>query len=225
MPSIRIPESAYEALRSLAGLTEAQFAELLDGLSKSQPGMSMEAFCEHVALSVKPEDAAIAKQIVGELFRLDALRGNLGVNPTQLAEMIYDAAIKEKNKDVLFPKETASLLANRITKIFECSYKLSLTAKVSDVSTEHSHVFFSARVFTDIRPIFTEDATSIDAAVLIHHLVIHYGENNDHKDFNVALDASDVQSLRQVLDRADKKAALLRELVDKSKVVYIHPEH
>jgi hypothetical protein len=224
MSPISIPDSAYDALRFLAGLTEDQFSELLSVISKSKPEMSSESFARHVASCFNDEEATKVKRITRELFRIEAMRDNVGLSPKQLGDAIVQGALDEESNGLSLPKESIVLLGERITKIYECSYQLSVTAKVLDVATEHTHVFLSARTFTDIRPVFTADATSIDAAVLVHHLVIHYLESGEHRDFNVALDTKDIQSLRESLDRADKKANLLRELVNKSNVAYVQPE-
>jgi hypothetical protein len=96
--------------------------------------------------------------------------------------------------------------------------------KAMDVVLDHSHVFFHAKILTDIRPVFNTKGDSIDAAVIVHNLRIHYEEDSDHKDFYVALDTSDIQELREVLDRADTKAKCLQGLVKKSGVSYLDAE-
>ncbi len=71
-------------------------------------------------------------------------------------------------------------------------------------------------------PVFNEKGDSVDAAVIVHNLRIHFGEDSDHKDFYVALDTSDIQSLRDVLDRADAKAKCLQGLLKTSGVSYLN---
>jgi hypothetical protein len=108
-----------------------------------------------------------------------------------------------------------------LTKIFELRRSLSVTTKALDVLTSQDRVFYSARILTDLRPVFNESGDAIEAAVIIHNLCIHYGHDDDHWDFYVALDTSDIQSLRDVLDRADKKAGSVEELLRRSGVSYL----
>ena len=59
---------------------------------------------------------------------------------------------------------------------------------------------------------------------LLHNLRIRYGEDGDSKDFYAALDTSDIQALRIALDRAEKKARGLQEILESSKVTYLDVE-
>ena len=108
--------------------------------------------------------------------------------------------------------------------IFTVASGLRLTSKALEVLTEEEHVFYSARIITDIRPIFSEDATTITASVVVHNLRIHFGKDSAHKNFYVALDTSDIAKLRDVLDRADAKSVALQGLLKKFSVSYIDPE-
>jgi hypothetical protein len=92
------------------------------------------------------------------------------------------------------------------------------------VLTEEERIFYSARILTDIRPIFNEAGNLIEAAVIVHNLKIHFGENGDETDFYVALDTSDIQALREVLDRADEKAKQLQSLLQRSQISYLDAE-
>ena len=96
--------------------------------------------------------------------------------------------------------------------------------KAAGVALDQDHLFYHARILTDVRPVFDEKGDTVSAAVIIHNLRIHYGENSDHKDFYVALDTGDIQLLREALDRADKKAKRLQELLNASGIVYLDDE-
>ena len=60
---------------------------------------------------------------------------------------------------------------------------------------------------------------------MLHNLRIHYrGENGDHKDIVMALDTTDVKSLKKLLDRADQKAETIKELLKHSQIDYLDIE-
>jgi len=52
-------------------------------------------------------------------------------------------------------------------------------------------------------------------------LKIHFHKGNRHEEFFVALDTNDVRTLRAVLDRAEKKEAALRALLQTSGITYL----
>jgi hypothetical protein len=96
--------------------------------------------------------------------------------------------------------------------------------KAMGVAADQDHIFLHARILTDIRPVFNNKGDSVDAAVIVHNLRIHYGQDSDHRDFYVALDTNDIQSLREALDRADTKAKCLQGLLKTSGVSYLDAE-
>jgi len=78
---------------------------------------------------------------------------------------------------------------------------------------------------TDIRPIFGDDATEVPAAaVLTHMLKIQYYHNGEPNDFFVVLDNLNLWTLRQVIERAEEKAATLRSLIKATDITYLDPE-
>ncbi len=89
---------------------------------------------------------------------------------------------------------------------------LATTASAVDVQTQHERPFHSARVFTDIRPVFGEDATvAPTGAVLSNVLKLEFfGESGRIQSRYFALDHADVKFLRDVLDRALDKTATLK---------------
>jgi hypothetical protein len=114
-----------------------------------------------------------------------------------------------------------------LKKIFEGRKGLSITMKAMGVVLNQERVFLQSQILTDIRPVFdqTGDAVdSVDAAVIVHNLRIHYLVDSDHKDFYVALDTSDIQSIREMLDRAEAKAECLKRLLKNSGVSYLEAE-
>ena len=134
---------------------------------------------------------------------------------------MIDAVAEVKSSEFPFSESDAITLQNRLSKIFDLRKALSITTKAMDVLTDEERIFYSAKILTDVRPIFNEEGNSIDAAIIVHNLKIHFGQDQDHKDFYVALDTSDIEVLRDVLDRADEKAKCLQSLLERAKVSYL----
>ena len=145
----------------------------------------------------------------------------MGLSTEEFAKIMSDTAASAKSDKFLFSENDKATLETRLAKIFELRRSLSVTTKALDVLTSHDRVFYTARILTDLRPVFDESGDLIEAAVIVHNLRIHYGQDDDHRDFYVALDTRDIQSLRDVLDRADKKARSLEELLRLSGVSYL----
>jgi hypothetical protein len=227
MPSINIPKSAYPAIQSLIHFKPADFDIFLEALSKAEPSLDQDDFWRHVAKHVKQVDPTVIEAILHEIFEIDDARlraANDGLELEDFVEAITEAVSSVKSKDFQFGEAESKILKDRLLRIFAGRKGLDITTKAMGVAVDHGHIFLHARIMTDIRPVFNKKGDSVDAAVIVHNLRIHYAVDSDHKDFYVALDTSDIQSLRENLDRADTKAKCLQGLLKTSGVSYLDAE-
>jgi len=224
-PEITIPEGAYPAIRNLVTLPPEHFEAFLKALSQSKPAVVPTIFSEHVSKLVPEIDASIIEPIVDELFTMDQVRDRWDMSIAEFAELLGDAAVSQNSEDFLFTEKDEVILQERVKRIFETKSALNLTAKAVDVITDRPNLFYHAKLYTDIRPVFDESGKAVQATVMLHNLRIHYrGENGDHKDIVMALDTTDVKSLKKLLDRADQKAETIKELLKHSQIDYLDIE-
>lgn len=215
MPTISVPKQEIPVLQKLTEISEQQLSDLLAALDSSEPRLTRSAFVKAVAPkvpSIAPEDV---NSLVGTVCSLHWTRYSEEIS----VEGIVDAIVSSLSKaDAEAPFEPAKLqlLKSRLTVLLNLEDSIGVTAKALDVMTEHANIFCKSRILSDIRPIFSKDGDGATAAVIIHTLNIGYHENRQHKEFYVALDESDLKALREVLDRAEKKALVLRALIGKS---------
>lgn len=221
MTPFKIPESAFVAIQSLIRLSETDFESFLTALSRAEPSLDQDLFWSHVAKHAGKIDASVIKAIVHEVFVLDDARSQQDMGIKEFAEAIAEAAHEVKSKKFPFKPKEGKVLASRLVKILEGRKGLETTMKAMDVVLSHHRIFIDAQILTDVRPVFNKKGDSVDAAVIVHNLRIHYSKDSDHKDFFVALDASDIQSLREALDRADRKAGCLQRLLKGTGVSYL----
>lgn len=227
MPSITIPKSARAAIRHLIHFSASDFDAFLDALSRAEPSLDQDNFWKHAAARVSGVDHGVIESILHEIFQMDSARVDAamdGLDLNKFAEAVVEAAASSKSEEFPFEEGDRKILKDRLVRIFEGGKGLKITMKAMGVLIDQDHTFYHARIMTDIRPVFNDKGDSVDAAVIVHNLRIHYGENSDHKDFYVALDTSDIQSLRGVLDRADAKAKCLQGLLKTSGVSYLDAE-
>jgi hypothetical protein len=86
-----------------------------------------------------------------------------------------------------------------------------IATKIVDLRTDDERVFCQARILTDLRPVFgprIEDGPQ--AMVVVHLLKLGFhSASQKHQEFFVSLDADDLQTLRNLIDRAEAKAKSL----------------
>ncbi|HPF40681.1 MAG TPA: hypothetical protein P5081_18330 [Phycisphaerae bacterium] len=96
--------------------------------------------------------------------------------------------------------------ASDLVEFLTCDDSIGVLAKASVIRLDDPNVFCSAKIRSDIRPIFG-GATNFKpvAAAIVHTLKITSHAEGEHVSKYFALDASDLMDLRDVIDRAIKK--------------------
>jgi hypothetical protein len=94
----------------------------------------------------------------------------------------------------------------------------------AEVVTEYQNVYASAKIISDIRPVFHENPKEKPkAASIIHNLTISYYVGNEQKKFFVALDINDVDYLMKVLERTKLKELTLSGLLKDDSIEWLKP--
>ncbi len=219
MASVDIPKSAYPAIQKLVGLSQTHFDTLLEALSRATPALGRSNFWSHVASLVPQIEEAAVKTIVNEVIEMAEGMDILDMGIDDFATAITESAVAAK--ELRLSKADEQLLKERLSKLFAGRKGLSITLKAMGVMVDQDRIFYNARILTDVRPVFDEKGETVDAAVIVHNLRIHYGQDGDHKDFYVSLDTGDIAELREVLDRADTKAKSLEAILRRSGVSFL----
>jgi hypothetical protein len=222
MARINVPPSEYATLRDFAELPDSAFSEFVSGLTEIEPAIKQLDFSDVLAQkskSVAPADLKAFLRTFFSLYRIMEVRGKSAeVVAADLKETI------EREKPNNFPLQKVDVLRERVQKILSIGGAVSVVAKAANVLGEQERVFLSARVMSDIRPVFSDQPDSVSGAVVTHSLNIHYHEEGKHRDFFVALAANDLQELKKVIERAERKSATLKSLIEKLAIRYFETE-
>ena len=97
---------------------------------------------------------------------------------------------------------------------------LLVSAKATDLLHDFDRVFISAEIVSDVRTVFDENGMQIKGSIIVHNLNITHVQEGEIKNFFVAMDGKDISKFRTVLDRADAKAGVLRELIEGSGIQF-----
>jgi hypothetical protein len=221
MAVMEIPKSARQPIQHLIRLSAADFKSLLDALERATPVLDEDNFWRHVVPHLPTIDPSVVKSIVSEIVEMATSVSTMNTGIEEFASSVADGALAANSKDFPVTESDAKVLKERLVNALQGRKGLSITTKAMGVAVDQDRVFLHARILTDVRPVFDESGESVHGAVIVHNLRIHYGQDSDHKDFYVALDTSDIQDLREALDRADAKANTLKNLLKRSEVSYL----
>src|SRR6266496_699761 len=217
MPTIiEIPNEALDDLKKIIELDDRIFESLLSAIGQTEPTLTSRQFTKKVVEKVQGLAEIDLQSILRAVFIFYSIgqRPERSIAPQELAEGVTNSSAVSKSAD--FPPEKKKKLSDRLTRLLQINGALSVTSKAIDVMTEHDRVFCGARILSDIRPVFSETLENAAAAVIIHNLEIGYHQDGTHHDFYVALDTEDIQKLKQVIDRAEKKTIALKSILKKS---------
>lgn len=223
MAIFTIPEEYELGLARLLTLSDESVQELLTALDGVTPSIRFRSIADKVAAktSLPKEDL---EDIFEVLFSLNVIRTGAEV-PTDIFVEDICEAVNESELELI---KTAAGLCDHfkpnLIKLLE-SKTLEIASKSGMLMREHGRMYCSARVLSDVRPIFgdsVEDAPM--GALVIHTLKLTYHQGDKLEDFFLAMNTADVQKLRELLDRADAKAASLKTLIGATNMPYVDAE-
>lgn len=213
-PRLRIPERDHEALADLLTLSEAEGSKLLMALEAAKPTVIFEELTASVLSHFpSPEDAPRVARLVNLLVTLFAVRKQLGLSIADFVQALRRAATTTKNpafeSDEAWGR-TGALLSKALT----LDRTVGVASKAADVLEQYPAVFKTARILTDLRPVFTpgDDAKPV-AGIVVHQLKIEFLEGENEREFFVAVADEELNEIISALQRAAAKARNLREIV------------
>lgn len=99
-------------------------------------------------------------------------------------------------------------------------------AKALGLRNEYERILTGSRLITDIRPIFddVDGSAAIRAVVVNHSMRLRYvGNDRETRDLHLALDTSDLQKLKEQVDRALLKDRATQEFMETKGVIVLEP--
>ncbi|MGD0459119.1 MAG: hypothetical protein ABSC21_15395 [Terriglobia bacterium] len=224
--ALTIPPRYVAGMSAIISLPDDSIEELNAALSKIAPSINVREIESETAANLKSISQQNAVKIVRAIVSLYAARFYSGDTPAPIDEFVEDlwqALVQSGRKELQVPPEDKERIKARFKRLLSLE-TFSLGSKAIGLQYEHEHSFCTARILTDARPLYGQDVKSPPkAAVIIHNLKVSYHQESSEalKEFYVAMDASDIKKLKEVLDRAQSKAASLRSLLDSIGVVVL----
>lgn len=201
----RILRRYREEIEKVRALSDESVRELVSALEDAPLTVSVEALVTELVSQVDTISRGDIEEILRTLLSLCVLRDQFGLSTLEAAEAI--ARTTEKSN------EDRNHLRDRFVVLLGLD-SLNLVAKSGALMFNQQRVFREAQILTDVRPVFGPDPEDPPtAAAIVHALKISYFENNELREFFVALDTNDVHEFSKVLDRANSKAKSLKSVL------------
>jgi len=189
-------------------MSDPDVQTIREALSSLKPHLKPEAIVKSTAGKSEIADFV---EIVQTLTSLSITRFRVDV---PLEEFVHDVS-----RSLPLKKDLRAALDVNLKSLLSID-ALVLSARAFDIQHEYEKVFRSARIVTDLRPVFSADGTAAIAAMIVHNFIVSYFQHGEFKEVVFALDDADVTALKKILDRAETKTKTLEQLITKADVPY-----
>jgi len=217
MPTFRIPEDDYSSILTLARLNGQQLESLAKAIEQTKPDTSAD-FVAQVAQK-SGIDEKEAKGILEILLTLYSIRDGRSISLDEFVDDVCSSVFSIE--ELKLSDAEKDRFASGIKLLLTFDATLGVVAKAQNLAVEYDKVFCGARIMSDIRPLFAGSPGDTAGALIIHSLNISYHEGRSYKEFYVALDCDELEDLKQVIERAEKKAVSLKRLLKNSSIPHL----
>jgi hypothetical protein len=212
-----IPLPYRESLLRLAQLPAEQGDALVVALRALEPYSPVSGIEDTTAAVLGADASASEKRLALSLL---GLRGQLRqMSPAAIATNLSESA------DLDLDETARSNLRSRSEAILETDV-FRTTGVATDLQTQHERNYQSARIVTDIRPVFQDDlAESPDGAVIVEMLHLQtWSRDGGTQVLVVAMDEADLRQLQAIVGRALKKTDTLKRFIAEKDLSYFELE-
>ncbi len=133
------------------------------------------------------------------------------LNPDEVIEGLSNALQKDNSNWNKSGIESWNKIKQHLQQLFQ-EDAIRAVSKAIDLNYVYANLFQSARVLTDIRPVFNDDSDDlqIDGTVIAFALRLNYDNRDGKHSISIALDESDIRSLKNQCERALKKSSIAK---------------
>lgn len=183
-------------------------SSLLNALDRIRPHAYVTQSVESIADSFE-SDAESAQQIAKAIQALHSTR--------QRYPNMDDAAFVDEAVSAVLSQKSVQgdedLLRSFLTKLLSIR-AVAVSVKAARVLLDTERHVHDATICTDMRPVFDTPGSSIDGYLLMHTLRIAFAEDGKDQDIYFFLDNMDLDTLEEAIQRARRKASVLRATAD-----------
>ncbi len=223
-PQIRLQAQHKADLALISELGSETVQRLTQHLnSLPQEPVSPGKLQEAIAAALGPASGSASEPILRQLLALHGVLRNLNINPNQIFGALRLALDPSESGWTHEQFEAWKGVEREVKNLFN-SEIIYLSAKALDLSYEHAELLQRARILTDIRPVFSDDATQLRGTVISHTLIVRYDDPQGDHVLSLSIDEDDIQLLMKQCERAMLKSRTAQsELQAKAKIPTIIP--
>jgi hypothetical protein len=211
---LTFPEPVWDSLARLGEFQETEFEKLTAAIDATPAALRSPARLYGLLADRAELPLDLVSDVLMGVMTIAATAAREGLSPE--AAMI-DLASERPDVDQMARARLSRLLRAPLVQI---------TVRALNIALADERLLARSRIVTDVRPIFPVDrdlgtALEPQAAVITHSLRLEYHEAGEIRAFVVGLDDLDIVELQRALQRAERKAAALKALLERASLPYV----
>jgi hypothetical protein len=211
MATVTVPKEHASGLSRIMNLSPSQSEAVVQALEKAT-SRDDRILTQLVVAGVPTLPNKDAREIIQTLLSLYSARIGMDMKVDAFVTELISAAKHVQSKETQ-PVEVAQKTLRDLLSV----RPLSMISKARGIHVSYERTFCSARVITELRPVFDADVREDPAGfVMAHILRLGYHRSGKHADVHIAMDKIDIDSLILALQRAKEKAVTMKVVADKA---------
>ncbi len=216
MPSdvtVRVPSRVVPVLAALADVDESEMASLRTALSGERL-VSVDQFTERVRQSLSSQSSQQLDELVGVILSLASLSRSHGWSIQEIIDQLV------RDPESRFDEARRAALAQRLADVLTAPSIEALT-KAIDLVSAPEKTLHVVRIYSDVRPVFSDDTSSEPVgAVIIHNLILSYVADGIVHDINIACSSADLEKIRASAERGIQKGRSLEQFLERTSLTH-----
>lgn len=221
-PQFRLHPRQLADLQAIRGLGASALKVAIAEVKKLHPNPTRPDEIQAVLLRALKENSVGCDALLRQVLSLHGLGRQLNLSAAEIFSGLQPGLQPTESGWAEEEFKEWVAIADLVKEFFELEV-IRLSAKALDLSYEHTQLLQRARILTDIRPVFNDDASEVRGTVISHSLLIRFDDPEGDHVLSLAVDEDDIQSLIRQCERALKKSKTARDRLEKAGVQTIMP--
>ena len=219
-PQIRLQPRSLADLRRIQDIGQDRLKRVVAEVGKLPPLPVHAQELQEVMSKSLNGNVADADILVRQLLSLHGLQRQLNLDSEEIFGGLT-SGLQESSGD---KSEVARW--ESVSAIFRELFELPIvriSAKALDLSYQHSHLLQRSQIITDIRPLFDNEATTIQGTIISHKFLLRYDDIEGEHLLSLAVDEKDLKSLIKQCQRALQKSEVVKKRLEQAELKTLIP--
>lgn len=209
---IKIPDPGLVGLKALISLGPKGIGTLCSVAKDLPLTLNIKGLTNRLSKELEVEPSSVSQLLMGALMPLNHLRVHLKLETPEFMKLLSNTLEKEESEKWKPENFTSwKSVEAQVQPLFEKDNFFSVVNKSYQLLHNRPNPIRGVKILSELRPVYSEDATSVKALVLAKTLAVDYAVGETEKTIFLSMDMDDLRSLAIEVDRAKLKSETISD--------------